>query len=152
VPIRIESPLAADVVEFLQDHLADMQAESPPESMHALDPDALTHPSITFWTMRDDDGALLGCGALKQHDASTGEVKSMRTMAIARGRRVASGILTTVIAECRNRGIRELNLETGSQDFFAPARALYAKHGFVERGPFADYVEDPGSVYLTLAL
>jgi putative acetyltransferase len=65
---------------------------------------------------------------------------------------VASRILTTVIAECRNRGIRELNLETGSQDFFAPARALYAKHGFVERGPFADYVEDPGSVYLTLAL
>ena len=42
-----------------------------------------------------------------------------------------------------------LSLETGSQDFFAPARALYAAHGFVPCPPFGHYVDDPNSTYLT---
>jgi putative acetyltransferase len=45
-----------------------------------------------------------------------------------------------------------LSLETGSPAYFDAARALYARHGFVECGPFADYVLDPYSVFMTLDL
>jgi len=141
------------VLVLLEDHLRDMFATSPAESVHALDPDALADPSITFWAARDaGSGELLGVGALKQHDATMGEVKSMRTSNAARGRGVASAVLAVIIEECRSRGIRELNLETGTEAYFAPARALYAKHGFRARGPFAGYVDDPSSAYFELAL
>ena len=140
------------MLALLEEHLRDMHATSPAESVHALDPEALAHPTITFWSARDDDGALLGVGAVKQHDAAMAEVKSMRTAAAARGRGVAGAVLAEIIAECRARGIRELNLETGTEPYFAPARALYAKNGFRGRGPFADYTDDPNSAYFTLIL
>jgi hypothetical protein len=47
---------------------------------------------------------------------------------------------------------REVSLETGAFAFFAPARALYARHGFVECAPFGDYRPDPASTFTTLAL
>ncbi|MFC4244517.1 GNAT family N-acetyltransferase [Gryllotalpicola reticulitermitis] len=150
--IALDSPKAPDVLALLEEHLREMHATSPAESVHALSPDALVHPSISFWSARDDDGALLGVGALKQHDAIMAELKSMRTSQTARGRGVASAVLATVIAECRDRGIKELNLETGTEDYFAAARALYVKHGFVARGPFADYALDPNSAFFTIAL
>ncbi|KRF42598.1 hypothetical protein ASH01_17440 [Terrabacter sp. Soil811] len=40
----------------------------------------------------------------------------------------------------------------GSADFFAPARALYAAHGFAECGPFGRYRLDPHSTFMTLEL
>jgi putative acetyltransferase len=46
-------------------------------------------------------------------------------------------------------GYHRMSLETGAMPFFAPARALYARHGFVECPPFADYREDPNSVFMT---
>lgn len=153
VIIAVDDPKATDVLALLEEHLRDMFATSPAESVHALDPEALAHSSITFWSARDaETGQLLGIGALKQHSATIGEVKSMRTSGTARGRGVASALLAAILAECRTRGIRELNLETGTQDYFAPARALYAKHGFRRRGPFADYTDDPSSAYFQLAL
>ncbi|GAA4162076.1 GNAT family N-acetyltransferase [Gryllotalpicola daejeonensis] len=151
--IAVDDPKAVDVLELLAEHLRDMHATSPAESVHALDPNALAHPSITFWSARDaQTDELLGVGALKQHDDALGELKSMRTSAAARGRGVASAVLGAILAEARRRGIRELKLETGTEDYFAPARALYAKHGFVSCAPFADYTDDPHSAYFALAL
>jgi putative acetyltransferase len=151
--IAVDDPKAADVLALLEEHLDDMYATSPAESVHALDPEALAHPSITFWTARDaETGELLGIGALKQHPDGLGELKSMRTAAAARGRGVASAVLGAILAEARGRGIRDLKLETGTEDYFAPARALYAKHGFLRCGPFADYTDDPNSAYFALAL
>jgi putative acetyltransferase len=152
VRTSVDDPRRADVVALLVEHLADMRRTSPPESVHALDVDALAAPSITFWSARDDDGALLGCGALKALAADEGEVKSMRTAPAARGRGVATRVLDTILEEARRRGYRRVSLETGSQEFFAPARRLYERHGFTACGPFADYREDPHSVFLTLAL
>ena len=128
-----------------------MYATSPAESVHALDVDALDHPSIDFFAAREA-GELRGVGALKRHDAGLGEIKSMRTAASARGRGVAALIVTSIVERARAEGLTELNLETGSEDFFAPARRLYERHGFVARGPFADYSEDPNSVYYGLEL
>ena len=49
-------------------------------------------------------------------------------------------------------GLRRLSLETGSFEYFRPAVALYAKHGFVECEPFGEYAPDPNSTFMTLAL
>ena len=49
-------------------------------------------------------------------------------------------------------GYRRVSLETGTQEFFRPARTLYEKYGFRECGPFADYRLDPNSVFMTLEL
>lgn len=145
------------VIRLLDDHLTDMFATSPAESVHALDLSALAAPSVTFWTIGDTGGAgeadqVLGCVALKELDAEHGELKSMRTDAAARGRGLGARLLEHVLAESRRRGYRRVSLETGSQEFFAPARALYAKYGFEETGPFGDYALDPNSVFMTLAL
>jgi putative acetyltransferase len=136
---------------LIDEHLGDMRATSPPESIHALDHDQLRAEHVTFWTAWDEDG-LLGCGALKQLDAEHGEIKTMRTAPAARRRGVGAAVLGFLLAEARRRGYRRVSLETGSQDFFAPARRLYARHGFVVCEPFADYVADPNSVFMTLHL
>ena len=144
--------LSRDAVhELLAEHLADMHATSPPESVHALDLTGLTDPAVTVWTLWND-AAVLGCAALKELSIVEGEIKSMRTSTAARGRGVATRLLTHVIDEARRRGYERLSLETGSQDFFAPARRLYRRHGFVACPPFGNYVSDPNSTYLTLPL
>lgn len=151
--IRIDrdDPGRADVQQLLIEHLADMFATSPVESVHALDSAALSGPAITFWTARENS-EVLGCGALKRLQQGPGEIKSMRTAAHARGRGVATLLLTHILAEARTSGYDRLYLETGSQDFFAPARRLYQRHGFSICPPFAGYGDDPNSVYMTLAL
>lgn len=139
------------IAEFLAEHLAEMRAVSPPESKHALDLDGLRAPGVTFWSVYDGP-ALVACGALKELDPHHGEIKSMRTARTCRGRGVASALLAHVVAAARGRGYRRLSLETGSMAFFAPARALYEKFGFRPCAPFAQYSEDPNSVFMTLAL
>ena len=151
--IRIETddPARPDVHQLLSEHLADMFATSPAESVHALDHSALSHESITFWTAREDR-VLLGCGALKMLSAGHAEIKSMRTTARARGRGVATLMLEHIVAEAARRGYERVSLETGTEDYFAPARRLYARHGFTECPPFGDYTLDPHSVFMELAV
>ncbi len=142
---------APDIIALLQEHLDDMHRISPPESVHALDLNGLRRPEITFWCARLD-GQLLGCGALKTLDTTHGEVKSMRTARAHLRRGVAATLLRHIIGTARDRGLRRLSLETGSQPEFAPAHRLYERHGFIRCGPFADYTEDPNSVFMTLTL
>ncbi len=141
----------AAIQALLQEHLRDMRAWSPPESVHALDLDALRQPEITFWTLWDDD-ALLGCGALKALDAQHGEIKSMRTALAHRGKGVGADVLRHILLEAKARGYARLSLETGTQTQFAPARVLYARHGFTECAPFATYAPDVYSCFMSLAL
>ncbi|OLL87922.1 Histone acetyltransferase HPA2 [Pseudonocardia sp. Ae263_Ps1] len=152
VHMVIDDLAGTEIAEFLSGHLADMRAQSPPESTHALDLDGLRGPAVTVWTVRDDDGTLLGCGALKELGPDGGEIKSMRTAPAARGRGVAAGLLVHLIGVARGRGYRTLHLETGSMEFFAPARRLYARHGFTPCPPFADYPDDSNSVHMVLEL
>lgn len=151
--LRIErDDLTREAVhELLREHLANMHAWSPPESVHALDLDKLRGRDITFWTVWDGT-QLVGCGALKELDATHGEIKSMRTPEKLRRRGAGRAMLAHILQEARARGYRRLSLETGSQDGFAPARTLYRSVGFVECGPFGDYRADPNSAFMTLAL
>jgi len=151
IRIATDDPARPDVHQLLSEHLADMFATSPAESVHALDHSALSHESITFWTARED-GVLLGCGALKRLSPGQAEIKSMRTTASARGRGVATLLLEHIVAAAARLGYERLSLETGTEDYFAPARRLYARHGFTECPPFGDYTLDPHSVFMELAV
>jgi putative acetyltransferase len=139
------------VVDLLEYHLTSARAHTAPGSAHALDIGGLQAPNLTFWTAWDCD-TLVAIGALKRLAKDHGEVKSMHTAPSARRKGIGSAMLQHIIAFARSRGISRLSLETGSWDYFQPAVALYRKHGFVECQPFADYVQDPNSVFLTLDL
>jgi putative acetyltransferase len=151
VEIREDDLTGKEIADLLREHLENMHEITPSESIHALDLEALRSPDITFWTAWDGD-KLLGCGALKELDARSGEVKSMRTANAHRRKGVAVKILDRIISEAERRGYDRLNLETGSFPAFAPARALYLRHGFEYRDPFADYTDDPNSVFMTKKL
>jgi putative acetyltransferase len=147
--IRRDDLTGPEIAELLRQHLATMALHSPPESIHALDLAALRVPEITFWTVWEGTD-LLGCGALKELDLRHGEIKSMHTAAQHRRCGVGDAIVSHIVSAARSLGMKRLSLETGSADFFMPARKLYEKHGFAVCAPFADYVEDPNSVYMTL--
>jgi putative acetyltransferase len=159
IHIERDDPARGDVRQLLSEHLADMFATSPAESVHALAHSELAEPSITFWTAREN-GELLGCGALKllgfsdeaarETPARYGEIKSMRTTADARGRGVATLMLGHIVDEARRGGYERICLETGTDEYFAPARRLYMRNGFTECPPFADYTLDPNSVFMEL--
>ena len=149
--IELDDLTREPVRDLIAEHLAEMRATSPAESVHALDHSGLRTAEVSFWTIWDG-ATLLGCGALKQLSSVAGEIKAMRTRPEARGRGVAAQLLVFLLAESRRRGYQTVSLETGSQEFFAPARRLYARHGFRPCPPFADYRPDPNSVFLTLNL
>ena len=139
------------IAVFLEEHLADMRRVSPPESVHALDPGALRQPSIHFWTAWLGN-ELAGTAALKRLDGQHAELKSMHTASAVRGQGIAARMLVHVIAEARAAGYSRLSLETGSEPFSEPARALYARHGFQECGSFGGYRADPNSCFMTREL
>ena len=134
-----------------------MLSITPLDSKHALDLDGLRQPEITFWSVLDEDvpagrDALVGCGAIKRLDAAHAELKSMRTAPDRKRSGIASLLLGHIIAEAASMGFGRLSLETGSDDFFLPARRLYEKFGFCYCEPFAGYKHDPYSVFMTRTL
>jgi len=149
--IRLDDLSGPEIAALLSEHLRSMYLHSPPESVHALDIARLRRPDITMWSAWDN-GELLGCAALKQLDPGHGEIKSMRTATRHLRKGVASALLRHILAEAKRRSYRRLSLETGSMAAFAPARELYARFGFEPCGPFADYIEDPNSAFMTRTL
>src|SRR5262245_57870313 len=139
------------LVALLRVHLTTARAATAPGSAHALDLGDLQAPDISVWAIWDDD-TLVGVGALKRLSADHGEIKSMHTAQSMRRRGAGRAMLRHIIATARARGMSRLSLETGSWDYFEPARALYRSHGFLECPPFADYRLDPNSVFMTLDL
>lgn len=149
--IRLDDLSGGEVIALLQEHLADMYATSPPESVHALDVEALKASNIRFFSAWQD-GELAGCVAIKALDNQQAELKSMRTATAFRGKGVGQALLQFVIDHAKARGFSSLSLETGTQDYFAAARALYRKFGFSDCGPFGQYKLDPNSHFMTLSL
>jgi putative acetyltransferase len=149
--IRPDDLAGPEVIALLREHLDAVTRTSPPESVHALDLDGLRAPEVTFWSVWQGS-TLAGCGALKELDAHHAELKSMRTASSHLRTGVAAALLEHILDVARKCGYRRLSLETGSQEAFAPARALYARFGFEPCSPFADYVDDPNSVFMTREL
>jgi putative acetyltransferase len=139
------------VVDLVYSHLTRARAETAVGSAHALDLSGLQSPDIRFWTIWDDD-TLVGIGALKRLSADHGEVKSMHIVESMRQRGAGRAMLNHIIAAARASGMSRLSLETGSREYFRPSHTLYRSSGFVDCPPFADYVLDPNSVFMSMSL
>jgi putative acetyltransferase len=148
IPDDLSGP---DIRALLETHFAGMRANSPLGSCHFLDFDGLNAPEVTFWSIWDE-GALAGCGALKELDPKHGEIKSMRTHADHMRKGEGTAMLRHIIRIAHERGYKRLSLETGSSPAFIPALELYRRYGFKLCPPFADYTLDPFSVFMSLKI
>jgi putative acetyltransferase len=135
--IELDDVSRPQVLALLEEHLRSMYEITPPDQVFAFDANKLRAPGVVFWTAWEDD-MLLGCAALQEISPTQGEVKSMRTPADLR--------------VSRQRGYRELLLETGSHPAFMPARTLYRSVGFRDCAPFGAYRENGFSVFMALRL
>ena len=135
------------VLAMLRFHFDTNMAVTPPGSAHVFDVSRLKAPDVFFWSAWIGE-MLMGVGALKLMGNDEGEIKSMHTLQTSRRSGVGGAMLRHIIDEAQKHGVKRLYLETGSFEFFAPARALYAKHGFKPCGPFGDYKPDPNSTFM----
>jgi putative acetyltransferase len=149
--IRLDDLSSSETQALVRLHLTQMRADSPPGHAFALDLSGLRGPDVTLWSAWAG-GEILGMGALKQLDARSGEVKSMRTHPRHLRRGVASALLEHIILEARTRGYIRLSLETGSGPAFEPALELYRKRGFVNGGAFGEYSCSDFNQFLHLQL
>ncbi|MEO3825244.1 GNAT family N-acetyltransferase [Actinomadura sp. B10D3] len=149
--IVVDDLSGPEIAAFLQEHVEEMRAITPLESKHALDLDGLRKPEVTFWSVLDG-GAVVGCGALKRLDVEHAELKSMRTTSVRKRSGIGSLLLEHILGEARRMGFTRVSLETGSAEFFLPARRLYEKFGFGYCEPFAGYRPDRHSVFMTRPL
>lgn len=150
VTISIEPADLGDLefADFLRAHLRDLAPTAPPESRHALDLDGLRAAGVRVWIARVQ-GRIVGTVAIAPVETGHVELKSMRTDPGWRGRGIASSLLMHAMVEARRAGASRMSLETGSMDFFEPARLLYARHGFAVTAPFGRYRPDPNSVFMS---
>lgn len=149
--IRLADFTDARVLALLDEHLAGMHASSPPGSVYALDLSGLQQPSIALFIVWDGDD-VLACGALKHVDATTGELKSMRTSSRHLRRGAGAFLLEHLLALARTRGYSRVCLETGTGVAFEPALALYRRYGFAPGPAFGDYVASQFNQFLQLSL
>jgi len=142
----------ADVAALLDLHFTAMRGNSPPEACHVLPAAALADPAIRFFAARDEQGDLLGIGALKTIGPDHGELKSMRTAPHAVGRGVGRALLAHLVDTARAMGLSRVSLETGATSTFAAALRLYERDGFIPCDPFGDYAPNPFTRFFTRAL
>jgi len=149
--IDVDDPASADARALIEAHWAFTQAVTPAGHVHALSVEGLSDPSVSFSSARDPEG-VIAIGALKELDRRHGEIRSMHTAVRARRRGVGRSMLDHLLCVAGERGYLRVSLETGTNDAFGPARALYRSRGFVECPPFADYSDNPFSMCMTLAV
>jgi putative acetyltransferase len=151
IRIDVDDLSGPEVAALLTEHVQQMRSLTPEEYAFALDLDELRRPGVTFWSAYDGD-TVVGCAAIMRLDVGHAELKSMRTKASRQRSGVASRLLEHIIAAARGMGYTRLSLETGTDEFFRPARTLYEKFGFTYCEPFADYTASPYNTFMTLSL
>ena len=139
------------VNELLIKHFIELRSVSPKGSTHVLDIPGLKNPSIKFWSLWHNNN-LVGCGARKLIDKKHGEFKSIRVADKFRGKGMGEKVISHLIYQAKEIGIKKLSIETGSGEFFVHARKLFEKFGFKSCKPFAHYKEDPNSCYFNLEI
>jgi len=161
ITIKVDDLGDGAVFELLHAHRQEMLNHSPPESVHALDVDAIKSPSLTFWSARNalsndlgrsSRGVVIGCVALKNLSKQHAELKSMKVSDVYLGQGVGRLLLNHVLAYAKRSGYQRVSLETGTQPVFEAARGLYESVGFKQCEPFSDYVYDRNSVCMSLKL
>ena len=140
-----------EVNKLLISHFIELSSVSPVNKGHVLDIPGLKNPSIKFWSLWEND-QLIGCGALKFLDKEHGELKSIRVADSFRRKGNGFKVINHLINEAKELNIKKISLETGTGNFFTPARKLFDKCGFKVCEPFAHYKKDPDACYMNLLL
>lgn len=92
----------------------------------------------------DPAGRALGCGALRQLDATTAEIKRMYVTPDARGTGVATGLLRALEAAALDGGWDTVKLETGTLQ--PDAIRFYEREGYREIPRYGAYANSEISV------
>ena len=141
----------SEVLELLNKHFIELRSVSPEGSAHVLDIEGLKDQNIKFWSLWEGN-LLMGCGALKFLNKEHGEFKSIRVEDRFRKKDNGIKILKHLIFEAKKLNIKRISVETGTGDFFTPARKLFNKCGFKLCKPFDHYKEDPNSCYMSMLI
>ena len=139
------------VNKLLIKHFKELRSVSPKGSTHVLDIDGLRNPSIKFWSLWQQD-KLIGCGAIKFLSDKHGEFKSIRIVDEFKRKGLGKKIIAHLIKKAKLNNLKKISVETGTGEFFKPARILFKKTGFKECKPFAHYKEDINSIYFDIEI
>lgn len=148
IKIALDDPDKRDVTALVERHLKFSFENSPQGSCYAFSTKELKGEGVSFWTARED-GVALGMIALKEIEPGHGEIKSVHTLAEARGKGVGRQLVHTVIETARQRGWHRLSLESGTNEAFKPSRLLYKAMGFEQCPAFGDYEDGSFSYCMT---
>jgi len=144
ITIAVESPLQDDVRALIRELNDTLDALTPAEFNFAMTVEEMAEPDTTVFVARDN-GAAVGCGALKRHADGIGEVKRMYTRPGQQGKGIGGMILAQVEGVARKEGLSQLVLETG--DGYHAAWRLYERGGFTRCGAVLDYPDNAYSVF-----
>lgn len=151
IVVKPDDLFSEEAQMLIAEHLSGMHSNSPPGHVNALAIESLRAPDVTFWVAQEN-GVLCGCGALKELDPRTGEVKSMRTRAAFLRRGVGQAVLDEIVRTARRRGYSRLLLETGTGTAFEPAHAFYRRNGFEWSDSFGEYSATDFNVFMAKTL
>lgn len=127
-----------------------MGALYPAESNHLESVQALAEENVMFLGGYVD-GQLAACGAVKtlfdeREQVAYGEIKRVFVIEKFRGKGLSKYIMHALEQHLFEHNIPIARLESGILQ--PEALGLYARLGYVKRGIFGDYQEDPLSVFM----
>jgi putative acetyltransferase len=143
--LALESPNQPEVSALIDALDAYQKPLYPAASHHGIDMDALSAPGVLFVVARDGGGGAVGCAAMVLLP-DYAEVKRMYVPPQSRGSGAGRAMLQFLEEQAMQRGQRTFRLETGYLQ--GEALRFYERAGYMRRGPFGAYVEDPNSVFM----
>jgi putative acetyltransferase len=143
--VEPEGPSQPDVRALLQEADSYSAALYPPESIHALDIEALTDPAVRFVVARLN-GTAVGSGALVLGEGGCAELKRMFVTEKMRGHGIGRAVLHVLEQIAHRENMSLVRLETGVKQ--PDAINLYKRLGYTECDPFEPYRSDPYSVFM----
>ena len=149
ITVSVESPLQDEVRQLIAELNQVLLSLTPPEFCFHMTVEQMAESDTSVFIARDD-GAAVGCGALKRHHGGIGEVKRMYTRPSHRGMKIGAMIVERIERLARQEGITRLVLETG--DRHPAAWTVYERAGFSRCGPLLDYPDSPWSVFYEKSL
>ncbi len=139
VSVRVESPWSDAAVAMIDALCAELSLRyhRPPSPFLPEEAAGPRTALVVAW----QDGSPVGCGALRQIDGDTVEVKRMYVAPGARRRGIARQILGELERLAAGFGYGKIILETGT--FQPEAIALYRAAGYLPTSSYGRYVGNP---------
>ena len=144
---RLRTASDPAVVALVAESDTYLEALYPPESNHAESLESLVHRQCAFF-VGTIDRETVACGAVKisKDDCDYGEIKRVFVRESHRGQQLATAVMACLERHLLGLGITTARLEAGPKQ--PAALSFYRSLGYVERGPFGEYKEDPLSVFM----